>query len=1477
MKMKLPDDIKNAKSKGITTILCTFTRFFRKDVLMRQIKRWVAIFVASIAGMNAWAQGGDASNLIINEIQVSNIDQYMDPSFNYGGWIELYNPTDEIIYLTGLYLSENENNLTQFKLPNGMGTVPAKGFRTIWFDHNSSQGSYSANAIRQVNFKLDCDGGTIYLSSKTGELITSVTYPEAVPRCSYARQTDGGDVWGTTATPTLEASNEGTIFTTQRLDAPQISSEGKVLDAGEKVTFQVDIPQGATLRYTVDGSTPGKNNGYTSPSGRFTVSRTSIYRFILLQDGYLPSPVVTRSFIYKNHDYYLPILSIATDPAHLFDNKIGVYVTGTNGKTGNGQNSRKNWNMDWERPVNVEYLVPMIDEGERIYKTVLNQESDFEIAGGWSRAWGGGTVDGKTWEMKSSFRLKGDKRYEGQKYFNYPIFPHKPYNKYHCLQVRNGGNDCYARTKDANIQVIALESGFYLDCQDWQPAHVFFNGDYLGMLNIRESNNKHFGYSNYGIDTDDMDQFDLSNAQYNQKAGDAVAWQKLLSLASEVGRTRSPETYKKVCDMLDIDEYINYMAFECYIGCSDWITNTNNVKGFRSRSDDGKFHFVVFDLDSAWDVDNMTNLIVSTSGGANVDDLFRSLIKYEPFKKQFIDAFCLVNGSIFEPERCSEIITSMYETMNKALNFEGNSSNMNMINTIRNAHNGSRINNLRSYFSLKTPYRVNLRSNIDEGRLLLNGQEVPTRKFEGVLFAPITLTAKAPAGYKFKEWVLKGSTAENTQQVIDWNNEWSYYDQGSLDGKNWKSMEYNDQNWQKGKAPLGYASNTSPMYSMIKTTLDYGGNANEKRPTYYFRKKIILNEQPDEDYVITLNYKVDDGFRIYVNGKDVGGYRSLEGTVYSDVTNVWASEVPDEGTFQINPAELHLGENIIAVEVHNTSLSSSDIFWDCNITMDKMQKSILSDKETFSLSDKEKAGTYQIEARYEKISEGTKSYEAGATPIRINEVSAGNDIYANEYWKRNDWIELYNTTDQDIDVAGMYLSDNIRKPQKYKIAAENINTVVPAHGTLIIWCDGMDQLTQLHTPFKLENSDGASISIQAEDGTWADRISYLAQPRWYTYGRYPDGGDHESLLPQPTIDKANMLGTFDFTSIQENDWNSDDITITLALAEGWNWTSHNLAENIDHSRFTTYAAAIEGQTESLRFDEEKGWTGQLEALNSGQGYKVNMKKASDITLRGNLFNPAEEIILKEGWNWIGFPLYNRTRLETALENYTATEGDLILGLEGIATYEEGTWGGTLTSLEPGQSYLLRTKKDQNFTWKSLSRMTAKRRRYTPTQKEREDSPWELNIHTYPNVMGLIAQLEINGEKAMEKSYTLGAFSEDGECRGIAILEDDNLYMNIHGEGGEKIELRLMDAEGQTFDVDQEFVFTSNYVRGTRQAPQLLTIDGTNIKDVSDIVLNSKLIRIEYYNLAGQKMSQPVGICIQKRIYEGGKTIIRKIF
>ena len=95
-----------------------------------------------------------------------------------------------------------------------------------------------------------------------------------------------------------------------------------------------------------------------------------------------------------------------------------------------------------------------------------------------------------------------------------------------------------------------------------------------------------------------LDRFDDGDPDYlyrlknSFKAGNPL----IPALLPYCSAGKSAETYRQICDLLDIDEYINYMALECYIGPSDWITNTNNIKGFRSRTD-GKFHFVFFDAD----------------------------------------------------------------------------------------------------------------------------------------------------------------------------------------------------------------------------------------------------------------------------------------------------------------------------------------------------------------------------------------------------------------------------------------------------------------------------------------------------------------------------------------------------------------------------------------------------------------------------------------------------------------------------------------------------------------------------------------------------------------------------------------------------------------------------------------------------------------------------------------------------------------
>ena len=48
-----------------------------------------------------------AQSFIVNEVMVGNVDMNIDPSYNYGGWIELYNPTDKSISLSKVYISDD--------------------------------------------------------------------------------------------------------------------------------------------------------------------------------------------------------------------------------------------------------------------------------------------------------------------------------------------------------------------------------------------------------------------------------------------------------------------------------------------------------------------------------------------------------------------------------------------------------------------------------------------------------------------------------------------------------------------------------------------------------------------------------------------------------------------------------------------------------------------------------------------------------------------------------------------------------------------------------------------------------------------------------------------------------------------------------------------------------------------------------------------------------------------------------------------------------------------------------------------------------------------------------------------------------------------------------------------------------------------------------------------------------------------------
>lgn len=1078
-----------------------------------------------------------ASQLTINEIQVSNYDMFLDPSFNYGSWVELYNATDKDANLGYLYVTDDASNLKKHHLRKDFGNVPAHGFKNLWFDH---QGIWNQGELRQIGFKLNIDGGIIIISD--GEnIIAQQTYPAAKPRISYARKTDGGEEWGLSGDPTPEKTNTGMPFATTMLPAPQVNVESQVFTGGS-ISINITNMNGATLRYTTDGSVPTLNNGYTSTTGNFAVTNTSkVYRYRLFKDGYLPSDVTSRTFIYNSSSRYkLPIVSVQTANANLNGTNYGVFQKGPNGRAGNGQDDKCNWNMDWERPVNFEYF-DVNDEGK--YEVKLNQMVDLTTCGGWSRAW-----------TPHSFKLKASKLYGGLNSIDYQFFKNKPHLKHKTLQLRNGGNDTGNRIKDAALQQIVQTSGLYVDGQSWQPAHVFINGNYYAVLNIREPNNKHYAVANYGIDDDAMDQFEINpDSAYVQMEGTKDAFNRIYQLSKTASNA---DSYEQLCKLIDMDEYINYMAIELYLGNWDWPQN--NVKGFRDQAD-GKFHFVIFDLDGAFSTSTPFNTFTSKQnytfdnlrgtdaygnslsgqrkqGEIEFVSLFMNLAKNTTFRKKFVDAYCVIGGSVFKGERVKSIVNEMVSIMSKG-GVNSASTGNEITNNLNDSYNARLVGQLKSGsidFGVKgvSEQDVTLSSNVENAHILVNDMQVPTDKFSGKLFSPVTLTAVAPAGYRFLGWQGTAKTTSNTKEIFPKGSTWLYYDKGSLDGYNWKSATYNTTSWKSGATPAGY-SNGGVIGEVTKTA--------QSLLTYYFRKNVTLDEAPSNNDEFTLSYVIDDGFVVYVNGTEAGRYNMPSGQQgYSVAASTYAPGNPDSGTMTLPANLFKKGDNTIAVEVHNNSTTSSDIVWNASLshTVTKtIEGEYISTDSAFTMSS---SGSVELVACYEKIDEKELA-RYGTTPVKINEVSAGNDMYVNDYFKKDDWIELYNTTDKDIDVAGMYLSDDAAKPQKFQIPDNDVqNTVIPAHGTLVIWASKRNNIgTDIHATFKLGNNDGEKVILTAADGSWSDVLTYNAHGAKESVGLYPDGGAATYLMSIPTIDKPNQL-TSDATYLWKFEPKSDD-------------------------------------------------------------------------------------------------------------------------------------------------------------------------------------------------------------------------------------------------------------------------------------------------------------------------------------------------
>jgi hypothetical protein len=157
--------------------------------------------------------------------------------------------------------------------------------------------------------------------------------------------------------------------------------------------------------------------------------------------------------------------------------------------------------------------------------------------------------------------------------------------------------------------------------------------------------------------------------------------------------------------------------------------------------------------------------------------------------------------------------------------------------------------------------------------------------------------------------------------------DWRYLDDGSNQGSAWRSISFNDASWQVGGAQLGYGDGDE------RTELGYGPSSSAKFVTSYFRQSFQLSSLSGITG-LSLQLLRDDGAVVYINGSEVLRSNMPSGSVSSTTRASGAISGGAEDEFirhSVSASTLVVGENVIAVEIHQSSGGSSDISFDLSL------------------------------------------------------------------------------------------------------------------------------------------------------------------------------------------------------------------------------------------------------------------------------------------------------------------------------------------------------------------------------------------------------------------------------------------------------------------------------------------------------------------------------------------------------------------
>jgi hypothetical protein len=1019
------------------------------------------------------------AQVVINEVCPTNGDINYDPQFyNFSGWIELYNKGNSSVNVGGYFLSNDPANKFMWQIPGGT-SIGAKGYLLIWCDEK-----YTG---LHTNFKLDADGEQILLSTSNSSTVDNLTFPSQYINISYGRTTDGATTMGYLSKVTPGSANSYDDASEVLADVVFAKEAGRY--SGTQ-SLSLSHPQsGVTIRYTLNGAEPT----LVSPSfsAALSVNKTMTVKAKAFKAGMLPSNTITKTYFINEHTFTLPVISLSMAPNYLWDNVYGIYTDGTNGALGNCVFSPKNWNQDWSRHGVFEYYK---ESGSKWF----DQSLDIRIGGGCSRG-----------QPQKSFAIKARDEY-GNNAVDYPLFASKEIYKYGAFNLNNSGNDFNVTMfRDALLQSLVVDE-MDIDYLAYQPSVLYLNGEYWGIQNLREKIDADFIEANYGIDKTDLD---LIETYGNALEGTPDAYQSYLQTLQGMNMN-DPASFAFIDSHIDVQEFINYLVTEIYYANTDWPGN--NMKFWRQRSTNGKFRWILWDLDFGFGLYSNASysthptLYFATDPNSGVfwpnppeSTLHIRLVLQNPvFRTRFIQTMLTAINTTFKPSRVIDVIDSFQTRISAEMPYHkqrwyGNMGDWNYevqrMRDFATERNPYMVQHTADFFGLSERVNIRVEANPSNASAFnFNGvttDEVEVTYFKGV---PYDLKPLAKRGFLFKEWKI---TERESSQItmITKGGTWKYFDQGSLPAANWQTENFNDNIWQQGFAELGYGDGDEA------TTVSYGADAGNKYITTYFRKKITVADTVGLGD-LTASIRVDDGAVVYLNGLEIYRINMPGGTVDNSTLALGTPSETAFNPFVIVKGLIKPGQNTIAVELHQNTANSSDISFDFDLYGTKTGNVIQTTSILPVIADTAYSDVI-IEAMFDEVP--ITNYN-----IVINEFNATRSGAQDEFRETEDWIEVFNAGTEEINLNGLYLTDNFSNKTKFKITESVPGQMqLSPGGYKVFFADEQTEQGPFHLNFKL-SGDGEQIGLYYKEDQsilMYDTTFFGFQKEDYSFARIPNG------------------------------------------------------------------------------------------------------------------------------------------------------------------------------------------------------------------------------------------------------------------------------------------------------------------------------------------------------------------------------------